>query len=103
MTYDQVSALGNYIISQLGDPARCSHTLDHSRQWLAEHLTWLTEYGETASTALRFLEANGGNCDCEVVFNVVIPAGNQKVNLSQQELAEETEGLEIAWEELNKD
>ena len=41
----------------------CDHTLTHTQ-------SWLEAYHKAVRENLRALEAQGGNCDCEVLLNV---------------------------------
>jgi len=56
-----LKALFNYVDSQL-DSTECDHTLRHVRDFI--HSRGLRE-----EAVVRWLESNGGYCDCEAVMN----------------------------------
>ena len=57
-----LKALFNYVESQL-DSGECDHTLRHARDFIHSR-------GLPAEAVVRWLESNGGYCDCEVLMNV---------------------------------
>ncbi|MDE2303544.1 MAG: DUF2695 domain-containing protein [Sphingomonadales bacterium] len=60
----QAQALVGYVFHQLGvpDDARCDHTYRHAR-------AYCDSIGADWPAVEIWLKANGGACDCEVLFN----------------------------------
>ena len=63
LSEENVRELFEYLEVQLGN-SNCDHTLQHTKQWLKDHVPT-----ETLDSAIAEITDMGGYCDCEVLLN----------------------------------
>jgi hypothetical protein len=62
----QLSQLVDYVVAHLKEQQVCDHTLKFTRQWLRENVK-----KKSHDKVIKWLQNNGGYCDCEVTCNVM--------------------------------